>query len=312
MLYLTASNVSDTLSDNENERSNMKIEELKERLQASASTVRQIRQYHNQVIEADKAIDDAGREQIRAAYKCGELLAQEKGSHWNSWGKWCKKHLPDMSTSTIGRYILLFNSSDLTILIKKYRTLNAAYVGEGITSAPRQRITIKPVMPAEAASGAAPTVTRHVVGGSVARRNGDGADGVDLKAKIKGGGNLGDLFKKVSPEARAAIESQLREAANGGQVQRATSQTPGSEQYGINRDDDGMTEAEKIDPSEIGVEEIARLYSSSLLVDALLLQLQQWAEENDAAKIAACALSIRPLVEWHAQHAPNAELTLAG
>jgi hypothetical protein len=277
--------------------------------------VTQIRRCHEQVLDADKCIDEAGKQQIRAAFKCGQLLAQEHDKcRSGGWGKWCDKHIPEISTSTIGRYISLSKSSDLTKLIQKYRTLNSAYVGEGIVPAPRQRITIKPIVPTSSDSKAVAIVAQHNGSKSVAPHNGDGADSINLKAKLKGGGNLGDLLGKVSPVARAAIESQLRGSADGGQVQSSPSPSPAPEgNGGCNSTLDGHSKSDElaIDASGMGVEEIARLFPGSLLVEALLLQLQRSIEKNDAAKIVACASSLRPLVEWHAQHAPKAELALA-
>ena len=150
-------------------KNQMKCPEGKEG-STQTNVVTQIRQYHNQVVSLNKRIADVGREQIRAAYKCGQLLAQERAKcQPNGWGRWYKKNLPDISKSTIGRYILLTEVSDLTHLERNYRTLNAAYVGEKITSAPRQRITIKAIKGSSANTGAEPVVEHHNGGGSASR-----------------------------------------------------------------------------------------------------------------------------------------------
>jgi hypothetical protein len=139
------------------------------------TAVKQIRQYHGAVINANKTIDVAGREQIRAAYKCGQLLEKERGSvRSGQWGKFCKRC--GMSEDTAGRYIKLSLSADLRDLIQNYRTLNAAYVGEEITPAPRRRITVKEVSPAPPGSGTNPPVQNTGGDGSSASPDGKGDD----------------------------------------------------------------------------------------------------------------------------------------
>jgi hypothetical protein len=87
------------------------------------SVVVQIRQYHGLVTNADKTIADAGREQIRAAYKCGQLLDKEKANVGSGqWGRFCDNC--GISEDTVGRYIKLSKSADLRKLIEKYRSLN--------------------------------------------------------------------------------------------------------------------------------------------------------------------------------------------
>jgi hypothetical protein len=280
-----------------------------ERKEGSIQTnvVTQIRQYHGQVVSADKSIADIGKAQIRAAYKCGQLLAQERARcQPNGWGRWCKKNLPDMSKSTIGRYILLTEVSDLTHLERNYRTLNAAYVGEEITSAPRQRITIETIKGSSANTGHGQGLKHH---------NGDGNDGINLKAKVKGGGNLGDLMSKVSPSARAEIESQFEKSpVNGGKVQKATFRTPAPGTYvefGTGANKRSTPDHRKIDPSELGGEEIAGLFQRPLLIDALLLQLKRCAESKDADEIRACASNLKPIVKWYEKYAAKVGVALA-
>ncbi len=293
--------------------------------------VKQIRRYHGVVVHADKTIADAGRKQIRAAYNCGLLLAQQRAKcQSNGWGKWCKKHIPEISKSTIGRYILLTEVSDLTHLETKYRTLNAAYVGEEITSAPRQRITIKTVTPAEPVERAVVPKYQDRKGKSLAQNDGrnrcgiesgsteiaakpidgdgNGDNGIDLKAKVRGGGNLGYLMGKVSPSARAQIQSQLHQAANGGEVQTAEASTVAP----VEGDGGGTTpKARLIDPLELGGEAIAGLFQGPLLIDALLLQLKQCAESHNPTQIYGCVSSLKPIVIWYEEHAAKAEALVA-
>src|SRR4051812_10334889 len=183
-----------------------------------SNVAKQIRQYHTAVVNADKRIADVGKEQIRAAYNCGQLLDKEKAKvRSGQWGKFCQQC--GMSEDTAGRYIKLSKSADLRELIQKYRSLNVAYQSEGITSAQRQRITVKPISTIAPDKKAKPTVAHQNDGGggggNATRHNGGGNDGFDLKAKVKGFGTLGDLLNIVPPAMRADIESQLHLAANG-------------------------------------------------------------------------------------------------
>lgn len=275
--------------------------------------VEQIRQYHCLVSSADKTITDAGREQIRAAYKCGELLVKEK-AHVRSghWGRFCEKC--GMSEDTAGRYIKLYKSADLRDLIQKYRTLNSAYQGQGITSPQRQRITITGVGSARTPAPPLSDIKSPVphrrngggtgVGGKVdsAPGTGDGNKGINLKAKVKGGGTLGDLLKNVSPAVRANIESQLRLTDNGGVAQEADESTVRPSQNSRTE-----TNPRLIDPSKVGVDEIAEAFRPPLLIDALLLQLKQCGETENPAEIDAYVSSLRPIINWYEEYATTAE-----
>lgn len=274
--------------------------------------VEQIRQYHSLVSNADKTITDAGRQQIEAAYKCGQLLVEEKAYvRSGHWGRFCEKC--GMSEDKAGRYIKLYKSAGLRELIQKYRTLNSAYQGEGITSPQRQRITIKAVGSAQTpppSSGNKSTVA-HRSGGKLdlAPVIADVEDGINLKAKVKGFGTLGDLLKSVPPAVRADIESQLRLAADGGTAQK-------SNQSLVSPADDAPGGEPKlnhrlINPMELGGDEIAGLFQGPLLVDALLVQLKQCAETEDPAEIDACVSFLKPVVEWYQKHAAMAEAVAA-
>lgn len=155
--------------------------------------VEQIRQYHGVVLKADKAIADTGRQQIEAAYKCGQLLVEEK-AHVRSghWGRFCKKC--GISEDTAGRYIKLYKSAGLRELIKNYRTLTAAYVGLEITPAPRQRIRVIPPIALPAPSDANVNIP-------VAGRNSEGTNGSaeGESAPGDGGGNTGDDTSDTGP-----------------------------------------------------------------------------------------------------------------
>lgn len=276
-----------------------------------ANVVKQIRQYHGVVTNADKTIADAGQEQIRAAYKCGELLGREKAKvRSGHWGRFCKEC--GISEDTAGRYIKLSKSADLRELIQKYRTLNAAYQGEEITSARRQPIPIISIGTAPPDSGVKPIVAHQSKGegtnggGKVdsTPSNGDGHNGIDLKAKVKGGGTLGDLLNKVSPAVRADIESQLHGAANGGRVLSATTSTVAPvEESGS----ESTSPRRLIDPLEIGGEEIAGLFQGPVLIDALLLQLKHCAETEDPVEIDACVSYLKPIVSWYEKYAATVE-----
>lgn len=299
----------------------MKRPECKEG-STQTNLVAQIRQYHNQVLSLNKTIADVGREQIRAAYRCGELLARQRMKcPTNGWGKWCKMNLPDMSKSTIGRYISLTEVSDLTHLERNYRTLNAAYVGEGITSAPRQRITITAIDTASPSAGAEvkPTVAHRSNGrgnnggGKVdsARSNGDENVAVDLKAKLKGGGNLGDLLNKVSPKARAEIESQLQKSPpNDGKGATATYATPAPDaQIEIGENEETTNEA-PLAP-EAAKDPLARA-SIAKLTEAIIAKCKHESKPHqklkDLLKWAFDAVPDRVLSEWLREYCTTAEM----
>lgn len=145
--------------------------------------VQQIIQYHNAVVQADKTIADTAKQQIEAAWNCGNWLRKAKAEcPSNGWGKWCKENLPQLSTSTIQRYILLSEKSDLTKCVAKYETLNQAYIGEGITGEPQQRVTVK----------AAPNERNRLTG------------------KVKGGESAETFISKLHPRFQAQAREQLQ------------------------------------------------------------------------------------------------------
>ena len=199
-------------------------------------------------------------------------------------------------------------------MIQKYRTLNAAYVGLEITSAPRKRITVTAVgsvqTPAPASSRIKSPVAHSSNGGGTrggskvdpAPSRGDADNGIDLKAKVKGVGTLGDLMKIVPPAMRADIESQLRLAAKGGTVQKSDEST-------IPPVENSRTETDPrlIDPSKVGVDEIAVAFRPPLLIDALLLQLKQCGETENPAEIDAYVSSLEPIINWYEEYAATAE-----
>jgi hypothetical protein len=160
-----------------------------------------------------------------------------------------------------------------------------------ITSAPQQRITIKTINGSSANTGCEPT-SKH--------RNGDGNDGINLKTKIKGGGNLGELINKVSPAARAAIESQLHPAGNGGLVQKANASIVAPVEDESSKP---TSNPRLIDPLKLGGKEIAGFFQGPLLVDALLLQLKECSETKNPGEIDACVSYLKPIVKWYEKYA---------
>jgi len=136
--------------------------------------VTEILQYHNAVVQADKTIADNRKKQIEDAWNCGSRLLKAKAEcPSNEWGKWCRENLPTLSTSKIQRYIRLREKSDLTECLAKYKTLNQAYIGLGITGK-QKRVTVK--------------AARNNGGGGSG--NGGKPDKLKLRLKGKGGGSF--------------------------------------------------------------------------------------------------------------------------
>ncbi|HOX59023.1 MAG TPA: hypothetical protein P5205_18085 [Candidatus Paceibacterota bacterium] len=280
---------------------------------SSPNVIDQIRQYHGVVLNAYKTIADTGRQQIEAAYKCGQLLVKEK-AHVRSghWGRFCESC--GISEDTAGRYIKLCKSADLRDLIQNYSTLNSAYQGEGITSPQRQRIRVITPAPATTNTAVSSPVaevrngrrTKQTIKADSAPVTGSGADGINLKTKVKGIGTLGDLLGIVPPAMRADIESQLRLAANGGTAQKSDESTIPPVENSRTKTDPRL-----IDPSELGVDEIAGAFRPTLLIDALLLQLKRCGETENPAEIDACLSSLRPVINWYEEYATKAEALVA-
>jgi hypothetical protein len=142
----------------------------------------------------------------------------------------------------------------------------------------------------------------------LAPSNGDGHNCIDLKAKVKGGGTLGDLKGKLSPSAWAQIESQLHRATNGDQVQKAKTSTVAP----VEDSPRETTSAHRlINPLEVDEEDIAGLFQGPVLIDALLVQLKQCAETEDPAEIDACVSYLKPIVSWYEKYAAKAEALVA-
>jgi hypothetical protein len=119
------------------------------------------------------------------------------------------------------------------------------------------------------------------------------------------------LMSKVSPSARAEIESQLEKTATGdGKAQTSTYRTV-APNAALDIGADADTPYRENAPASFSAKEIAAMYPGPVLAGALMIHLNSHTSSKGAKEIEEWVAVLKRIIKSYHQDAPKAGVALA-